>query len=90
MSCAECNKAIKAIKSQINQMSSGYKNLIIKNNEVEEIAHKRLQLCLACEHIKVLGIMKLDILAYCNKCKCPIQAKIRSIDKDTKCPTNKW
>lgn len=72
----------------------GWQNFIDKSEVVEQVAEQRAKICSVCPEMKhgILTAFIKDKLTdieghYCNKCKCPLSAKIRSNDK---CPLNKW
>lgn len=61
----------------------GWKNYIFPNKEVEELAKKRLKICLdktICE--------KLSNTYSCKICRCYMPAKVRSVK--SKCPLRHW
>ena len=78
----------------IKNILTGWKNYLDKSEVVEKIAEERAAICAACPHAKqgkLLTFVK-DTLrevqgAYCDKCGCPLSAKIRSSEI---CPINKW
>ncbi|KAF2518257.1 hypothetical protein E0W68_09540 [Flavobacterium salilacus subsp. salilacus] len=78
----------------IKNILSGWKNYLSKSEVTEAVAKQRAALCAACPHArqgKLLTFVK-DTLkevegAYCNRCGCPLSAKVRSNDI---CPINKW
>ncbi|NDI99559.1 hypothetical protein GWA97_10780 [Flavobacterium sp. LaA7.5] len=78
----------------IKSILSGWKNYLSKSEVTEAVAKQRAALCAACPHArqgKLLTFVK-DTLkevegAYCNRCGCPLSAKVRSNDI---CPINKW
>lgn len=78
----------------IKNILSGWRNYLDKTDVTEESAKKRAALCAACPHAKqgkLLAFIKDHLKevagAYCNLCKCPLSAKVRSTDI---CPINKW
>ncbi|WP_330444222.1 hypothetical protein [Flavobacterium sp. C4GT6] len=78
----------------LNEILSGWKNFIQKSEVTENTARKRAALCALCPHAakgKLLVFIKDDLKeiqgTYCNICKCPLSAKVRSNDI---CPENKW
>jgi 16S rRNA C967 or C1407 C5-methylase (RsmB/RsmF family) len=78
----------------IFEILSGWKNYLSKSDVAETVAHQRAIICSACPHVKqgkLLAFIKDSLTeiegAYCNICKCPLSAKVRSIDI---CPQNKW
>ena len=54
----------------------------------KELAVKRMEICNACEHKKVITD-KLEIGVVCGKCGCPLNKKIFTMENDA-CPLNKW
>ncbi len=73
----------------------GWKNVIVKNEAVENVALKRAETCMKCKHSKnlvVLSWIDRDIKKQRNKvceiCNCPLIAKIRS--RNETCPKNYW
>lgn len=85
------------IAKQVKDILNGYKNYLIPNPVTEEIALQRASVCGTCEfkkkglHAAVLPDYKIKELNgyYCDAClKCPLSAKVRSVDHQ--CPENKW
>ena len=78
----------------LKHILTGWKNYLDKTQVTEAVAQQRATLCAACPHAgkgKLLTFIK-DVLkevqgAYCNICKCPLSAKVRSNDI---CPKHKW
>ncbi len=69
--------------SQAQEIFSGFKNLIFKDEVIEAKAEVKLKICFECPFRKeVLGISK------CSKCGCMTKAKVRS-DNST-CPDKRW
>lgn len=73
---------------------SGWKNFLSKSEVTEAVAEKRAMICGTCPNLKqglLLAFIKDSLTevegAYCNVCKCPLSAKVRSNDV---CPENKW
>jgi len=56
----------------------GFKNLVLKDEKVEQFAEVKLRICYECPFRKDLR---------CGKCGCFIAAKTRS---SSKCPEGKW
>lgn len=61
-----------------------------------ELSRERLKKCVDCEHaieatyedwLPDSGLKEVKGLV-CNKCHCPLSAKLRA--NDEKCPLNKW
>lgn len=78
-----------------NNIVNGWKNLIDKSEVTEALAERRAAICTLCPHLKhgkLLTFIKDDLKEmeghYCDKCKCPISAKIRS--EKEKCDLNLW
>ncbi|KOS07002.1 hypothetical protein AM493_13895 [Flavobacterium akiainvivens] len=78
----------------ISKILSGWKNYLAKAEVPETLAKQRAAHCAACPHAKhgkLLAFIKDNLTqvegAYCNLCKCPLSAKVRSTDV---CPINKW
>ncbi|MBW2961276.1 hypothetical protein [Mesonia aestuariivivens] len=87
----------------IKDILNGWKNYLIENPVIEEVAKERSKICATsgpngnkCTHLSkgkftsMLRDYKLHEIEgyYCSKCKCPLSAKVRS--KNEKCPINKW
>jgi len=79
---------------RISNILNGWKNYLDKSQITESLARQRAIVCAACPHAKqgrLLAFIKDSLTevegAYCNKCKCPLSAKVRSTDV---CPLNKW
>lgn len=77
------------------EVFNGWLNLLFKNEQVEKLAEQRAELCYRCKHRKFTNVtifLKSDFYSIqdyiCNLCKCPLSAKIRSIN--SKCDANKW
>ena len=54
----------------------------------EELAKKRLSICLGCEHRKEV-LKGVEWSAVCGKCGCPLNKKIFS-KTYSECPLGKW
>lgn len=63
----------------------GWKNYVFRNPEMENVAKKRLKICVDCKINKKSGITPYNT---CRVCGCYISAKVRS--KKSNCPLNKW
>lgn len=85
--CPPCEKAKLALQKASN-IVEGYYNLVIKDNVVEELACKRISICLACEFKVPLVRVNEKWYFSCSKCNCPIDAKTRSTGE--RCPLGKW
>jgi len=64
----------------IEEIIVGWKNYVFPNKETEELAKKRISVCLDCK--------KLTDRHYCSICHCYMPAKVRS-PKST-CPKRLW
>lgn len=80
---------------KINNILQGWANFIDKSEVTEELAFFRANKCSDCPNAKkgkLLAFIKDDLKevqgAYCSICKCPLSAKVRSINE--KCPIDKW
>jgi hypothetical protein len=73
----------------LKDIANGYYNLLLKgvgvpNEQIEELAAKRLEHCDACETNGAPTILG----GHCTLCGCLMSAKSRSIN--AKCPLGKW
>ena len=68
--------------SRLSEIYEGWKNLTFPNPKVEEIAKKRMAICVENK------CKKLNARNYCMVCGCYMPAKTRS--KASKCPLKKW
>ena len=80
---------------EISNILDGWRNFMDKTEVKEKLALQRAKKCLNCTHNKkgILTAFIKDSIKevegnYCNLCKCPLSAKIRSINE--KCPINEW
>lgn len=78
----------------IKQILTGWKNFILKSEVTESLAKQRAKLCSTCPSArqgKLLVFIKDSLTeiegVYCQKCGCPLSAKVRSNDI---CPIQKW
>jgi len=68
---------------KLEEILSGWKNLIKKDPLVEIEAKRRAKICSDCPSARVkVGVLK------CNECGCPLAAKTRSMGSE--CPLKKW
>jgi len=67
--------------NQLEEIYEGWKNLVFPNKETEELAKKRIKLCVSCDQFK-------QVTKRCGACGCFMPAKVRS--EQSKCPLNKW
>lgn len=66
--------------SIFEEIVAGWTNFVFPNKEIEELAKKRLKICLPCK--------KISDRNYCKICRCYMPAKVRS-PKST-CPLRFW
>ena len=66
--------------SQLTEIYDGWKNYVFQDPQIEELAKKRIAICITCE--------KLQSNNRCALCGCYMPAKVRS--KRSKCSLNKW
>ncbi|KGO85724.1 hypothetical protein Q765_15000 [Flavobacterium rivuli WB 3.3-2 = DSM 21788] len=78
----------------VQHILSGWKNYLAKSEVTNTVAQQRAALCASCPHArqgKLLAFINDSLKeiegAYCNICKCPLSAKVRSTDI---CPIHKW
>jgi hypothetical protein len=78
---------------QVKQIVEGWKNVLIKDEDIEKMAEEREKICNICiyqsENAKALSNYKTirpDV--HCTKCGCPLEGKVRS--PKTECPEKKW
>lgn len=74
------------------QIAEGWKNYIVKNNDVEVVAKARLEICGACPsnsiNAKSKGYKSVRTDEHCIECGCPLVSKTRCLSCD--CPLKKW
>jgi hypothetical protein len=66
--------------SQLSEIYDGWKNYVFQDPQVEEIAKKRIAICVECK--------KLNARKFCMICGCYMAAKVRS--PKSKCSLKKW
>lgn len=66
----------------LQEIFEGWKNYTFPNSDVENIAKKRITICLKND------CSKLTKNHRCGVCGCYVPAKVRSIK--SKCPLNLW
>ncbi len=66
--------------SRLSEIYEGWKNFTFSNPQVEEIAKKRMTICVECEKLKKNNT--------CSLCGCYMPAKVRSTK--SKCRLKKW
>ena len=67
------------VKEKFEEITTGWKNVVFKDPEVELVANQRALICAQCPFNKH---------NVCSKCGCPLTAKTRS--PKSKCPEGKW
>jgi hypothetical protein len=70
----------KNASTKIAMILDGWKNLIVTNPKVEELAQQRATICAGCK--------ELNNLLFCKACGCFVPAAIRS--KNKKCKLKLW
>jgi hypothetical protein len=65
------------------EIYDGWKNLIFENPEAEELAKKRIEICVECDDFKKSN-------KTCNLCGCYMPAKVRSRYSSCAAPKKKW
>lgn len=75
-------KILTSCKNKLLKIYAGWKNLLFPNPEIEELAKKRIVICI---DNKCNNLNEYDI---CEKCGCYIPAKVRSPKE--KCPEKLW
>lgn len=68
------------MNQKLQEIYSGWKNLIWKNPEIEKIAKERAKICSVCPHITKIYT--------CGICSCVITAKVRNLNSN--CPDKRW
>ena len=81
---------------KIAEILNGWENFIDKSEVTETMAKDRATICKVCPYAKSNGILKAFVKdkltevqgSYCDLCKCPLSAKVRSMN--SKCDIDKW
>ena len=82
---------------KVNEILSGWKNYLLNDDSVDaKLAKHRADQCAKCPeakrgiHTALLPDYSFAEIQghYCNVCKCPLSAKVRSAE--SKCPKGKW
>ena len=80
---------------QISNILNGWQNFIAKSEVSEKLAKERAAECSQCPHAKkgkLLAFIKDDLKEiegyYCDLCKCPLSAKVRSQNEN--CEDKLW
>jgi len=71
------------MNKKLKDIINGWKNVIITDANVEEIAEVRQLICNGCD--KKTEMLGMEV---CGLCHCPLLAKTRSTDN--RCPLGKW
>ena len=66
--------------SKLLEIYEGWKNLTFQNPKTEELAKKRIKICIGCD--------KLNDRNFCQLCGCYMPAKVRS--PKSRCRISKW
>jgi len=66
--------------NRLIEIYEGWKNYVFPNPETEELAKKRMQICIVCD--------KLKINNRCELCNCFMPAKVRN--PRSHCRIKKW
>jgi hypothetical protein len=83
--------------TKLDNIVSGWMNLMIDNAVVEEVALKRANICATCPFAEMSGGLYTIVVdnktkqirgLKCTQCGCPLSAKVRSADDY--CPVGKW
>lgn len=90
MGCKNCNKGI---VDKVNNITEGWKNLLLQNEEGQELYNARIIHCNECIERKVIGFVEAltfgKIVQYkCKKCGCPLEPKLRATNET--CNLGKW
>lgn len=71
------------IMNKIVEIFTSWKSVYKHSKEQNEVAIKRLSICMKCEYKVEIPFMT------CSKCGCPLKAKVYS-PKQNPCPLEKW
>ena len=63
----------------MNNIATGWKNVVFKDEDIEAMASERMKVCNDCRFNKYNA---------CTKCGCPLISATRSPDHE--CPLGKW
>lgn len=81
------------------KIAEGWTNFVFQSESVKELAEVRAKICSTCTHAKemVLPITGMDSIKEarsikCDKCGCPVSAKVRVINEECPLPEpdKKW
>lgn len=77
---------------RLKNIAEGWKNTIVRDDNVEEIAKARLLICERCpkhsKNAKAQGYKSIRTDDHCTECGCPLVSKTRCVSCD--CPLKKW
>jgi hypothetical protein len=80
--------------NKIEEIFKSWKISLNPNDEQNELASKRIEICDECEYKTETEIESLDILTRCSVCGCSLKAKIFSpktyLNNGGSCPKGKW
>ena len=68
--------------SRLKEIFTGFKNLVLGDPKIKEIARIRMEVCAGCEHASK------TVYLHCDLCGCYIPAKARS--PISRCPADLW
>lgn len=68
---------------KIIEIYNGWKNLVIKQSDIEDMSAWRMEICNDCD--KKVNQLGMDV---CGECGCPLMSKTRS--PQSECPLSKW
>jgi hypothetical protein len=72
---------------KLNEIATGWANIVLKPKHVERIAKARMNICSTCEwNSRFHSSVRPDV--HCVKCGCTLVAKVRSMESE--CPIAKW
>ena len=76
--------------TKVKVILQGWWHTIFKNEKIEELAAKRMQICMKCVLIDKTGkyCAVPGTQPCCGDCGCALSAATRS--RDYSCPQNKW
>jgi hypothetical protein len=74
--------------NKISEIINAWAVSLNPTSEQKELAEKRYEICLGCEHYGKSRPVTGD--EYCKKCLCPIQKKVYTQKLNDTCPLKKW
>lgn len=83
---------IKEIWNNRSKIVEGFKNNLIKDEHIEEIAKKRLEICVQCNAYDIKGTSCAVPLTSpcCGICGCSLALKTRSLTSECSHENKKW